>query len=356
MNVPSAERDLKQLWPRPSRPLPVVVIGVGAIVNDGHMPAYCKADMPVAGIFDIDSKRADMMASKWRIPRVYSSLREAASAEGAAFDVAVPPECLFEIVSALPDGATVLMQKPMGVDLADARRIRAVCRAKRFTAAMNFQLRFAPAMLALKDAADCGLLGQIVDVEFHFNLRTRWELFPRLRHVSRCEIQYHSIHYLDFCRHLLGDPKGVYARTVSHPHFTELTNTKTTAILDYGAEARCVLSINHDYEFGPDHTCADVSVQGTEGAARVSLGLLLNYPHGQPETLHLAVKGSSWREIGVAGRWFPDGFIGTMSNLQRYAAGEDGILLTHYEDAFRTMALVEACYTSDASGATPIPE
>jgi hypothetical protein len=45
-----------------------------------------------------------------------------------------------------------------------------------------------------------------------------------------------------------------------------------------------------------------------------------------------------------------------MNNLQRYAAGEDEKLFTAVDDAYHTMALVEACYQSDATGGTPIAE
>jgi hypothetical protein len=44
-----------------------------------------------------------------------------------------------------------------------------------------------------------------------------------------------------------------------------------------------------------------------------------------------------------------------MSNLQRFAAGEDAALVSPVEDAIRTMALVEACYTSSEGRSTPIP-
>ncbi len=44
-----------------------------------------------------------------------------------------------------------------------------------------------------------------------------------------------------------------------------------------------------------------------------------------------------------------------MSNLQRFAAGEDPELITSVEDAWHTMALVEACFTSSAALATPVP-
>jgi hypothetical protein len=44
-----------------------------------------------------------------------------------------------------------------------------------------------------------------------------------------------------------------------------------------------------------------------------------------------------------------------MSNLQRFVAGEDRELVSSVEDAWRTMAVVEALYESDAAGGTPVP-
>jgi predicted dehydrogenase len=81
----------------------------------------------------------------------------------------------------------------------------------------------------------------------------------------------------------------------------------------------------------------------------------LNYPDGEPEELWLAPKGGPWEQIPLTGSWFPDAFIGTMSNLQRFAAGEDEVLHSSVEDAWRTMALVEACYRSNACSATSVP-
>jgi hypothetical protein len=43
-----------------------------------------------------------------------------------------------------------------------------------------------------------------------------------------------------------------------------------------------------------------------------------------------------------------------MANLQRFAAGEDAVLVSSVEDAWKTMALVEALYQSGAAPSTPI--
>jgi hypothetical protein len=43
-----------------------------------------------------------------------------------------------------------------------------------------------------------------------------------------------------------------------------------------------------------------------------------------------------------------------MANLQRFAAGEDDELVSSVEDAWTTMALVEAAFASSAAPATPV--
>jgi predicted dehydrogenase len=347
--------DLRQRYPLPSNPRPIVIIGTGGIVSDAHLPAYRKASLPVAGVFDLDTDRARQLAQKWGIPAVYNSLDEAATAiPNCVFDVAAPPVAHAEIVGRLPRGAAVLIQKPMGLDLPAATRIRAACRERGLTAAINFQLRFAPMMLGVADALQRGLLGRLLDIEVHLNLVTPWHLFPHLKPNPRVEIVSHSIHYLDLIRALAGKPHGVLARTYGHPA-TDLAQTRTSAILDYGSDLRVTLSINHHHDFGRRFQDASFRFEGDRGAALVKLGLLLNYPEGEPDELWLAPRGGPWEPVPLAGSWFPDAFIGTMSNLQRFAAGEDEVLHTSVEDAWHTMALVEACYRSNAASATPVP-
>jgi predicted dehydrogenase len=349
-------RDLRQRWPVAARPLPVVIVGAGGIVNDAHLPAYRALGLEVAGLFDIDPERARATAERWGIARVHASLAEALSTPGALFDLALPPGALFETVAQLPRGSFALLQKPLGLDLADATRIRGACRERRITAAQNFQLRFSPALLALADALERGLFGRLVEIEVHVNCRMPWELWPFLQGLARMEIALHSIHYLDAIRALLGEPRAVMARTVRHPDAPELASSRTTAILDYGDDVRCALSVNHHHKHGPKHQCSTLRLEGTRGAAVVTLGVNLDYPRGRPDALEIALEGSQeWVDVPLEGNWFPDAFRGPMSSLQRVASGEDTRLPTSVEDAWHTMALVEALYASDAGGGTQLP-
>ena len=346
---------LRQEWPKPSNPKPIVILGTGGIVSDSHLPAYRKAGFPVAGLFDLDRSKAEALAREWKVPHVFATLDEAVGQSGVVFDIAAPPDAHSILLSALPPSSVVSVQKPMGMNLDEASAILKVCRARSLIACVNFQLRFSPMMLAVRDAMAQGLLGRLVDVEAHLNLVTPWGLFPHLKTNKRVEIVSHSIHYLDLIQSLLGPPKGVFARTFAHPA-SDLADTRTTAILDYGADLRVALSINHHHNFGRKFQDASFRFEGDEGMAVVKLGLLLDYPRGEPDELWIGRKGEAPEQVPLIGRWFPDAFIGVMANLQRFAAGEDSVLETSVENAWRTMALVEACYRSQAIAGEPVAE
>src|SRR3984957_21160139 len=124
--IPTPIRALRQSWQRPSAPKPIVVIGAGSIVRDAHLPVYKRLGFPVAGIFDVNPKASAERAAAFSIPRVFESIDDAASMRDVVFDVAIPPNNIASVIERLPQGAAVLIQKPMGRDLADARRIVAI--------------------------------------------------------------------------------------------------------------------------------------------------------------------------------------------------------------------------------------
>ena len=346
---------LQQWWPKPSVARPIVIFGAGSIVGDAHLPAYAKGGFPVAGIFDPDLAKAQALATSWGV-RAFATIDAAVAVEGAIFDLATPPGAHAGILKALPEGAFALIQKPMGGDLAAATEILAICRARHIRAAVNFQLRFAPMMLALKDAIAKGLLGAVVDFDAHLAVATPWGLWSFLNGLPRIEIAMHSIHYLDLVRELLGDPQGVHAKSIGHPNH-EMAQTRTAAILDYGNAVRCVLSINHDHDFGRKFQACEFRICGTRGAAYVKLGVNLDYPRGEPDELWIKpADGDAWVQVPLEGTWFPDAFVSRMAQLQRFASGEDAMLVGSVEDGWRTMALVEAAYQSSAQPATPLPQ
>jgi predicted dehydrogenase len=345
--------------PRPKNVRPVMIIGAGGIVRDAHLPAYRKAGFPVIGLLDKSWEKAEELALQQDIKRTFHSIADAVAyaPADAVFDIAVPASQLIFILLQLPEGSTVLMQKPMGETINEARAIRNLCRSKNFIAAVNFSLRYAPNNLAAAALAANGFLGDIHDIEIQTRTYTPWHLWTFLATAPRLEILYHSIHYFDLIRSWLGNPRSVYARTVKHPLTTNLAATRTTAILDYGDCKRVLVTTNHGHNFGSAHQQSFVQWEGLAGAARITMGVNLDYPAGRPDTLEYAKLGqtkSEWTKLSVSGNNFPDGFIGTMGALQAFAEGSAPSLPSHFEDAFQTMELVEALYRSSEQSGEPV--
>ena len=353
--------ELQQAAVLPANPPPIVSIGLGGIVHDAHYPAYAIAGFDVVGGFDINTERAAMMRDKFGIPRLYDSLSQTIdlAPTDAVFDIAVPGSAIADILREIPRGRAVLIQKPMGEDLAEAREILGICREQGLVAAINFQLRYAPFVIAARDMIARGLIGELYDMEFRVQCNTPWHLWPFLFPLPRVEILYHSIHYVDLVRSFCGTPRGVYAKTVSHPSAPDLRGgARSMIIMDYGENPRVNVMTNHSHVYGAEKQQSYLKFEGSGGAIQVRAGLNMNYPHGVPDRFEYvlldAKNEATWQTLELDGSWFPEAFIGTMASLMRYATGETTSLPTSVEDAIYTMATVEAAYESSASGATPL--
>jgi predicted dehydrogenase len=339
----------------PSNPRPIVILGAGGIVRDAHLPAYRKAGYPVFGLYNRTVARAEALAAEFGVERVFGSVAEAVAAapSDAVYDIALMPEQYLEVLEQLPDGAPVLIQKPLGNHLADGRAILELCRRKNLVAAVNTQLRFAPYVAAARERIARGDIGELYDLEIRVQVNTPWQMFPHVLTLDRLEINMHSVHYIDLVRSFLGNPESVAAVTVKHPAKAH-ANSRSDIILYYpGRQIRVVISTNHDHDYGEKYEESYIKWEGTRGAIRAQMGLLLDYPTGGEDRLEVQYDddhAAGWQPIPFKGSWFPDAFIGSMGAVQRFVGGDVSELPTSVDDVFDTMAIVEAAYDSSAAG------
>ena len=181
---------------------------------------------------------------------------------------------------------------------------------------------------------------------------TPWHLWDFLKSKPRLEILYHSIHYLDLIRSLLGMPQKVYASTVRHPLVKEYAPTRSTIILDYDAYTQARVITNHGHDFGPDKMQSYLKIEGTAGAIYIQIGVSLDYPKGKPDSFEFVSRthtDSCWTKVPLKGTWFPDAFVGPMARVQqlrKQRSDRQAIL----EEDLDTMRLVEAMYRSSDHG------
>jgi predicted dehydrogenase len=232
-------------------------------------------------------------------------------------------------------------------ELAARRGIRGV---------VNFQLRHAPVVLGARRLLADGEIGEALDVEVRVVCRMPWETWPFLRGMPRMEILMHAIHYLDLVRGLLGEPDRVWSAVAGHPAAREMAESRSTTTMTFGSQRRAVVTTYHHHAAPAGHDASHLRIEGTRGTIVARLGVNLDYPRGRADTLEYSRDGGAWRSVEVGGNWFPQAFAGPMRSLQRLAAAADGRdIESTFDDAWRTMALVETCYKS-ALGGERVPE
>lgn len=340
----------------PSESYPIIIIGAGGIVNSAHLPAYKLAGFEVRGIYDVNEDKALATAAAFSIANVFKNIDQLlrAADSNVVFDVAVPGSEVISVLENLPEGSYVLIQKPMGENLEAAKKILEITRRKKMTAAVNFQLRYAPFVEEARKMINAGSLGELNDIEIYVNVYTPWQLWNFLYSAPRVEILYHSIHYIDLVRSFLGNPKTIYAKTVRHPAMKQLTSVRSNIILDYGDFVRANILTNHCHNYGLDKQQSYLKLEGSKGAVKIEFGTLKNYPEGEADVFEYVTEEEGyekgWKTKTVEGSWFPHAFIGSMAQLmlakERTIERPDNSA----EDAIYTMACVEAAYQSSIQG------
>ena len=208
---------------------------------------------------------------------MYASLQEAIDAadDTIVFDLAVPASQIMPILEQLPVKSNVLLQKPMGENLEDAKAIVAICKQKQFVAGVNFQLRYAPFILKVKELIANDVIGTITDLDIKVNVLTPWHLWDFLFNLPRVEILYHSIHYIDLVRNLLGNPQSITAKTIQHPAMSKLASVRSNICMDYGKYLWANIATNHCHDYGSKHQYTHIKIEGTKGAILIKVGLLI---------------------------------------------------------------------------------
>ena len=344
----------------PRQPRPICVVGAGGIVQDAHLPAYQKAGWPVTHLFDLDLQKARLVADRFGIPNVAESLDDLLTQvpPNAVFDLAVPASALAGLLPKLPKKATVMIQKPFGETIAEARHLLQICHDRQFTASVNMQMKCIPAVIAAKNLIDQGVIGELHDLEIRMTIYHPWQLWTFLFGIPRMEMLYHSIHYMDLLKYFLGMPRSVYANTTQHPKQMQLASTRSVIIFDYDRPVRAFINTNHGHEFGLKHQDSFIKWEGTGGAIKTTLGLNINFPEGVADTFEYVLleagKAPEWQSAQLTGSWYPDAFVGSMADLLCFAEGSSDRHITSVDEALNTMLLVEAAYISSDSGGVPI--
>jgi UDP-N-acetylglucosamine 3-dehydrogenase len=192
----------------------VAVIGVGSMGRN-HARVYSELpNVELVAVSDSNLAQAQSVGQQFGTA-AYSSIEEMfAKARPEAVSIAVPTALHYTVaLQALEAGAHILIEKPIAATLEEGQEIIARAKACQRVLMVGHIVRFNPAIQALKQKLDEGVLGRVFQV---FCRRTG--PFPaRIRDVG--VVVDLAPHDVDIMRFLIGaDPQRVFAETEQRIH------------------------------------------------------------------------------------------------------------------------------------------
>ena len=194
------------------------IIGTG-FIGPVHVEALRRLGVQVAGICDIP-ERVWPAAERLGIPRAFSDYREMMSAPDIDVVHITAPNRFHHAmaVAALQAGKHCICEKPLAMNSRETAEIVQLARNSRTVFAVNYNVRFYPAVLQLRRLVATGELGDIVHVNGSYmqdwlfkDTDYNWRLLPgeggKLRAVADI-----GTHWMDTACFVLGDQvRAVFA-------------------------------------------------------------------------------------------------------------------------------------------------
>jgi predicted dehydrogenase len=350
------ELALNYLPPLPrDKSVGIGCIGAGFIMADCHLVAYCANGLNPVAIASQNPEKARAVAKRHGIDRAYDNYRELLNDKRVeVLDIAVPPDVQLSVIREAVKHRDhlrgILAQKPLGMNLDEAKEIVRLCAEAKIELAVNQNMRFDHSVRACKELLDCNRLGAPVLATIDMRAIPHW--IPWQERLGWVTLRIMSIHHLDTFRYWLGDPVRVFASVRPDPRTAKKFAHEDGIclyILEFANGARAMGC--DDVWTGPalEGAESDIGinwrVEGIEGMARGTIGWP-SYPKRTPSTIdYTTTAEKKWHSPRWEEAWFPDAFIGPMAELL-VALEEKRKPSIGGEDNLKTMALVDACYLS----------
>ncbi len=323
------------------------LIGCGAITGD-HLKAYRKAGYNVVALCDLDRAAAEERRQEF-FPdaKVYTDCHKLLARDDVeVVDIATHPEIRAELIeAALLADKHVLSQKPFVLDLDVGRRLVELAERRKRKLAVNQNARWAPHFSYMRQAIAAGLVGEVEAVHFAVQWDHNWvsgTAFDAVKHLILYDF---AIHWFDMllCFIERQPPRRVYASLVRSLHQKARPALLAQAMVEFD-NAQASLVFDADTRFGKLDTTVVVGSRGTITST------------GQDVNNQRVVLSVAGHDVApeLKGRWFSDGFHGTMGELLR-SVEADREPSNSARDNLRSLALCFAAVASAERGEPVVP-
>ncbi|MCG9129308.1 Gfo/Idh/MocA family oxidoreductase [Candidatus Poribacteria bacterium] len=310
----------------------IALIGAGGMANGVHYPSLSEfEDVNLVGICDLEESKLHDTAERFKIDKTFSDYREMLEKTGPdAVYILMPPQHLFPLVMhSLSQQLHVFIEKPPGITLHQTREMALAAEKNGCKTMVGFNRRFIPLLQKVKGIVEEH--GPIIQCMSTFHKNTPNALYyDGVIDVLTCD----AVHAVDALRWLGG---GEVQAVASHINsFNSERENSFNAIVKFSSGASGYLCTNwavggriHIFEMHASGVSAYINPDAG-GSAKIytSNGIT------EITTEEAADSDQNYKYYGFYGesRHFVDSI---QSNQQP---------ITSFNDAIKTMELVEAIY------------
>lgn len=320
------------------RKVRVGILGLGFGIN-GHVPAYqANPDIEIValGCTNAGIERGKEIANQFGIPLIFTDFYKLViSQEVDVVSIAVPPFLHYPVTAeALKAGKHVLCEKPMALNITEAREMLRLAEETKKICMIDFEFRFLPSRRKMKTLIDGGYLGKTycVNVSMFFDYNASPTAKPwnwlSLREAGGGILGAIGSHYIDLLLWMFGDVVEVCSR------FDTFIGYRYPLGSEKAKEVETEDSFSFLCQFssgaqGVVHFCSvanqGIGIRGGVGLARVEAygsegtlvlnpdDQLLGAPHGKKELEEIPIEREEYTQ-------------GVPIFLQRYRRGLEGLV------------------------------
>ena len=332
------------------------LIGCGRI-SPNHIGSAIDNKLEIKAVCDLKEEKAHALLEKYGLKdvKVYTDYKEMLAAEEPQL-VAIATESGYHAEIAeycIRQGCNVIIEKPLALSMADARRIIAARDEMGVVACINQQNRFNKPVQLLREQLESGKLGKLFHgtLQMHWNRDEKYYQSPSWRGTYQLDggaLMNQCIHGIDLLRWTMGgEPTEVIAMTdnLNHPYI-EAEDIGLALIRFKNGSYGVLEGTVNTYGGNLDET---LSVYGETGVIQIG-GIATN------KLTHYAVKGDErdFEELSREVNTEPKNVYG-FGHSFLYADVIEAIKTGRspyvpLEEGLKALELVLAIYKSGASG------
>jgi predicted dehydrogenase len=255
-------------------PIKVGIAGLGRSGWGIHANAlsYLPELFTVVAVCDPDVSRQQEATDRFGC-RAYADYAElVADAEIELMVVATPSHLhAGDTIAALRAGKDVIVEKPMGRNLAEVDAMIAAAKETGQILTVNQNYRYAADFRKIKEVIDSGVLGQIVEVRFAIHqFKRRWD-WQTLKKYGGGILNNHGAHVVDWALLMIDDPEPeLFCHMETTPLCTGDADNHVKVVLKPKRGPLIDIELTHACAYPQDHCL----VMGTQGGLSSSRNLI----------------------------------------------------------------------------------